>query len=153
LASAIVLGGVLCTGAPASAVTIGGGGGGGVGQGAFVIGDGNATVESHVTFWGARWWQENSLSGGAAPASFKGFADTTGETLCGSPWMTRPGNSSEPPDAPLPELIEVIVASEVGKSGPTIAGDAVGVALVRTDPGYKPDPGHAGTGTVVAKLC
>jgi len=24
---------------------------------------------------------------------------------------------------------------------------------VKTDPGYQPDPGHAGTGTVVAKVC
>jgi hypothetical protein len=34
-----------------------------------------------------------------------------------------------------------------------ISGNAPGVALVQTDPGYAPDPGHPGTGTVVAILC
>jgi hypothetical protein len=121
--------------------------------GNFVIGNGNAVVGSHVTFWGAQWWTSNSLSGGAAPASFKGFANTVGAPLCGTPWTTNPGNSSEPPAAPLPETIEVIVASEVTQSGPIISGNAPGVALVRTEPGYAPDPGHPGTGTVVAIVC
>jgi hypothetical protein len=35
-----------------------------------VIGDGNAAMFSQVTFWGAQWWMDNSLSGGLAPASF-----------------------------------------------------------------------------------
>jgi hypothetical protein len=121
--------------------------------GNFVIGDGNAVAGAHVTFWGAQWWKSNSLSGGGAPPSFKGFANTVGEPLCGTPWSTDPGNSSGPPEAPLPELIDVIVASEVTKAGPVISGNAPGVALVRTDPGYQPDPGHPGTGTVVEILC
>ena len=41
----------------------------------FVVGDGNATLGTHVTFWGAQWWKLNSLSGGTAPAAFKGFAN------------------------------------------------------------------------------
>jgi len=122
--------------------------------GNFVIGDQNAVVGAPVTFWGAQWWKLNSLSGGNAPPSFKGFADSSGGVaLCATPWTTAPGNSSEPPAAPLPELIEVIVSSSVTKSGPVISGDAPGVALVLTNPGYQPDPGHAGTGTVVAILC
>jgi hypothetical protein len=120
--------------------------------GNFVIGDQNAAVGSNVTFWGAQWWKLNSLSGGGAPPSFKGYADSS-TGLCGVPWTTAPGNSSEPPAAPLPELIEVVVSSSVAKSGPTISGDAPKVVLVRTDPGYQPDPGHAGTGTVVSIVC
>ena len=49
-------------------------------RGAFVIGDQNATVGNSVTFWGAQWSGLNSLSGGSAPASFKGFASQTPTT-------------------------------------------------------------------------
>jgi hypothetical protein len=123
-------------------------------EGSFVIGDGNATVGESVTFWGAQWWQLNSLSGGAAPASFKGFADNAGAPpACGETWSTAPGNSSDPPEGPLPELIDVIVASHIAKSGPTISGDTKKVVLVLTEPGYAGDPGHAGTGTVVGVVC
>jgi hypothetical protein len=123
-------------------------------EGSFVIGDGNAAVGSSVQFWGAQWWMTNSLSGGFAPASFKGFANSPNTPpKCGSTWSTRPGNSSEPPAGPLPELINVIVSSLVTKSGPTISGDTREVVVVRTDPGYASDPGHPGTGTVVAVAC
>ena len=27
------------------------------------------------------------------------------------------------------------------------------IVIVKTNPGYQPDPAHAGTGTVVATLC
>jgi hypothetical protein len=123
-------------------------------DGSFVIGDGNAAIGESVTFWGAQWHKDNSLSGGPAPASFKGFADSAGSPpACGEAWTTRPGNSSAPPEGPLPELIEVIVSSEVTKSGPTISGNTKEVVLVATEPGYAPDPGHAGTGTVLAVVC
>jgi hypothetical protein len=123
-------------------------------EGSFVIGDQNATVGTSVTFWGAQWWKLNSLSGGAAPAAFKGFANSlTGPPSCGASWTTDPGNSSEPPQGPLPGLIEVIVSSEITKSGRTISGDTSKVVLVQTEIGYGPDPGHPGTGTVVAVLC
>ena len=116
--------------------------------GMFVIGDGNATVGSTVTFWGAQWWKLNSLSGGSAPASFKGFA------LCvatdGRSFTTVPGNSPPPPDGPLPACINVLVASSVQKSGPTISGTVTGSVLVQTNPGYEGNPGHEGTGKVVS---
>lgn len=123
-------------------------------DGVFVIGDGNAAVGTSVTFWGAKWSSANSLSGGSAPASFKGFADTPGAPpACGETWSSLPGNSSEPPPGPLPELVRVIVSSQITKSGPTISGDTREVVVVKTEPGYAPDPGHAGVGTVVEKLC
>jgi len=121
--------------------------------GSFVTGDDALAFGVPVTFWGAQWSQANPLSGGAAPASFKGFADTSGPLTCGSRWSTRPGNSSNPPPGPLPEFINVIVSSEITKSGPTISGNTLEVVVVQTEPGYAPDPGHAGTGTVVGLLC
>jgi hypothetical protein len=123
-------------------------------EGSFVIGDQNAAVGTPVTFWGAQWWKLNALSTGAAPAAFKGYANTpSGAPVCGTPWSTDPGNSSAPPAGPLPAVIEVIVSSSVTKSGPTISGDTKEVVLVATEPGYAPDPGHAGTGTVVSVVC
>jgi hypothetical protein len=34
-----------------------------------------------------------------------------------------------------------------------ISGNAVEIVVVQTNAGYKNDPGHAGTGTVVAVVC
>jgi hypothetical protein len=124
-------------------------------QGSFTIGDQSAVVGSHVTFWGAQWWKLNSLSGGGAPAAFKGFANEVAATTpsCGETWTADPGNSSDPPAAPLPPVIEVLVSSAITKSGRTISGNVTAVALVATDLGYGPAPGHAGTGTVLAVGC
>jgi hypothetical protein len=119
--------------------------------GTFVIGDQNVQVGTAVTFWGAQWWKDNSLSTGLAPASFKGFAVDATPT-CGQPWTTDPGNSSHPP-ATVGGVIPVIVSSQVTKSGPVISGDATAVVLVQVDPGYAGDPGHPGTGTVVGFVC
>jgi hypothetical protein len=117
-------------------------------QGQFVIGDLSAQLGAHVTFWGAQWWQDNALSGGDAPASFKGYADVV-DPACVNPWTTRPGNSSFPPATLGDDVIPVLVASHVEKSGPVISGDATELAMVTVDPGYGPNPGHPGTGTVV----
>jgi hypothetical protein len=46
----------------------------------------------------------------------------------------------------------VIVTSSVSKSGSAISGNTVGLAIIQTNPGYANDPGHAGTGTVVAVI-
>jgi hypothetical protein len=119
--------------------------------GTFVIGDQNVQVGSQVTFWGAQWWQDNPLTTGLAPASFKGFAVDATPT-CGQNWTTDPGNSSHPPAA-VDGVIPVIVSSQITKSGPVISGDATEVALVQVDPGYGGDPGHPGTGTVIGFLC
>jgi hypothetical protein len=124
-------------------------------SGAFVIGDlsASAGVGSSVTFWGAQWSKSNSLSGGSAPSSFEGFADNTvNPPSCNSSWSTSPGNSSKPPST-VPQYMEVIVASAIGKSGPSISGNTAHVVVVQTNPGYADDPGHAGTGTVVAVVC
>jgi len=123
-------------------------------QTTFVIGDLSAVAGNKVTFWSSQWTKENSLSGGPAPASFKGFADATSPKVpaCGGEWTSHPGNSSQPP-ASVPKFITVLVADSVSKSGPVISGNITKMVVVRTDPGYSPDPGHTGTGTVVAVLC
>ena len=121
--------------------------------GADVLGDQSAQIGTDVTFWGAQWASLNNLSGGSAPNSFKGFASNTGEPpKCGITWTTGPGNSSDPP-ATLPSYMGVLVSTAVGKSGSRISGDVFRIVVVQTNPGYAPNPGHAGTGTVVAQFC
>jgi hypothetical protein len=122
--------------------------------GGFVIGDQNAAVNSAVTFWGAQWWQENSLSGGQAPTSFKGYADNMSATppSCGGTWNTNPGNSSKPPGS-IPAYMAVLVSSSISNSADMITGNMVKIVIVKTNSGYGPDPGHGGTGTVVGVLC
>jgi len=126
-------------------------------HGSFVIGDQNATIGNVVTFsdvewWGSNWWKENSLSGGRAPSDFKGFAESSpSPPTCGETWTTNTGNSSGPP-ATVPEYMEVIGASKITQSGSTVTGNAPKLAVVKTNPGYLPDPGHKGTGKVVAVI-
>lgn len=117
--------------------------------GAFVIGQ-NESVGAPVTFWSAQWDNDNTLSGGSN--AFKGFETSTPTPICPGTWTSGTGNSVMPPDT-IPTYMAVIVASSVSQSGSTISGDIQKVVIVRTDPGYAPDPGHAGTGTIVATLC
>jgi len=123
------------------------------GGGSFVIGDLNSTVGTSVTFWGAQWWKLNSLSGGAAPAAFKGFALNPKTPTCNTGWSTDPGNSAPPPAGPLPAFMAVIVSSSTSKSGSQISGNTPHIVVVQTNPGYDANPGHAGTGKVVAQVC
>jgi hypothetical protein len=123
------------------------------GAGSFVIGDRNSAAGTSVTFWGAQWWKLNSLSGGLAPAAFKGFAKDPSTPTCGTGWSTDPGNSAPPPAGPLPAFMGVIVSSNIAQSGSTISGDTAHIVVVQTNAGYAPNPGHAGTGTVIAQFC
>jgi hypothetical protein len=47
----------------------------------------------------------------------------------------------------------VIVTSATTQSGSQISGDTPHIAIVKTDPGYAPAVGHAGTGKVVTQVC
>ena len=120
-------------------------------RGTFVIGDGNATISGSVTYWGAQWATSNTVSGGPAPDSFKGFGADTSPTppAAGGTYSTRTGNSPDPPTT-VPSLMAVAVSSQVSKSGSTISGDITQIVIVQTNPGYANDPGHPGTGTIVA---
>jgi Big-like domain-containing protein len=121
--------------------------------GSFVIGDRNAATGTAVTFWGSQWWTLNTLSGGAGPASFKGFEDQPALPACGHAWTTDPGNSTPPPAGPLPAYMAVVVSSSVSQSGSAISGTTPSLVVVKTNPGYAADPGSPGTGTVVATIC
>jgi hypothetical protein len=47
-----------------------------------------------------------------------------------------------------------LVASQVTQSGSTATGDTASIVVMKTDdPGYAPNPGHPGSGTVVAVYC
>ena len=116
-----------------------------------MIGDQNAAIGSQVTFWGAQWWKDNALSGGPAPAAFKGFVDDPTVT-CGEDWNTDPGNSSHPP-ATIGPVVPAIVSSHITQTGSVISGDTTEVVLVQVDPAYAGNPGHPGTGTVIGILC
>ena len=120
----------------------------------FVIGD----VEPHavndvVNFWGAQWWKNNEMSGFVANgvASFKGYA-TDSDNVCGGTWISRPGNSSDPP-ATIPSVISIIVTDTVVKNGNEISGTIREIINVAQDGGYGPAPGHDGNGPVVSVVC
>ncbi len=128
--------------------------------GSFVVGDlsagtltpGAIGAGNAGTFWGAQWAKINSLSGGSAPSAFKGFSDNPVTPTCGIPWSADPGNSAPPP-AGVPTYTAMIVASSISKGGLLSTGDTLHIVIVRTDPGYAPNPGHAGTGVIVGVLC
>ncbi len=126
----------------------------GVAQGGnFVIGDGNAATGNAVTFWGAQWDKLNTLTGGPAPASFKGFEYQPAQAACGQDWTADPGNSTPPPSGSLPAYMAVIVSSSISQSGSAISGNTSSMVVVKTNGDYAPDPGHPGTGIVIAKIC
>jgi hypothetical protein len=121
----------------------------------FVIGDLVATPLNHVTWWGSQWAALNPMSRGPAPASMKGFAgfeDMPVIPNCPGTYTTDTGNSTPPP-ATVPDYMGVIVSSHITQNGSVITGDITEIAIVKTDPGYGPSPGHAGTGTVVVVIC
>jgi hypothetical protein len=124
------------------------------GGGSFVVGDQTAT--GSVYFWGDKWWKQNTLSAGdnqaVDPGAFKGFA-AGATTQCGGSWSTASGNSAPPPRSPLPAYMAVIVTNRNHKAGAVLSGNIVHVVVVKTNTGYDGDPGHAGTGTVVATVC
>src|SRR5262249_43462769 len=102
----------------------------------FGIGDGHPADGTDVAVWGGPWRKLDALSGGAAPASFKGFARKPAIPSCGTDWTTAPGNSPPPPVGPLPSYMGVIVSSSISKSGSAISGDTFHMVIVQTNPGY-----------------
>jgi len=131
-------------------------------RGAFVLGDATvagATATTTVSWWSDTWWSLNSLTGGPAPLSFKGFAGTvttlpttSPANVCGTTFRTLPGNSP-PPTSGVPSYMGVVVSSSVTKSGNAINGTWGRIVVVQTNAGYSPAPGHPGTGRIVATFC
>ncbi len=130
-------------------------------RGAFTLGDKTvaaATATTTVTWWADNWNQLNSLSGGTAPSADKGFAGTvtlpttTPPAACGSAWATTGGNSP-PPTSGVPSYMGTLVTSKVTKTGSGISGNTVHIVVVKTNPGYQPNPLDHGTGVIVATYC
>lgn len=121
-------------------------------RGAFAVGDRSSAMGASVTFFGAQWDSANSLSGGAAPNAFKGFATSPGSPpSCGGTFVADPGNSGSPP-ATVPSYMGTLVTSKVTKSGSNITGTVTHLVVVKTS-SYGPSPGAGGKGTVVAVIC
>ena len=132
-------------------------------RGAFTLGDltvAGAGSSPTVTWWSHSWSSLNSLSGGLAPASFKGFAANVTTLPSTRARPTCAGRASRPAPATAgsrrtrsPSYMGVVVAGSVTQSGSTVSGTWGSVVVVHTDPGYGPNPGHPGTGTIVATFC
>jgi hypothetical protein len=45
------------------------------------------------------------------------------------------------------------ISKTIAKTGNTISGNISKIVVVVTAPGYAPDPGHPGTGTIIATYC
>ncbi len=121
--------------------------------GSFVIADRDAVVNRSVTFWGARWAKNNSLSNGTAQTSFKGFADSLDTPPdCGGAWTSGPGNSPMPPRS-IPTYMAVVVSDDIANSRQMFRGNIQEIVIVKTNSGYGPDPGHSGIGTMIGVLC
>lgn len=121
--------------------------------GNFVIGSGNAAINNTTTFWSSKWSTLNAPSSGAAPDSFKGFANSpAGPTTCGGTWTTSGGNSPPPPSG-LPSYTAMLVTDSVTKAGPVITGTKPTIVVVQTNADYGPAPGKTGTAQVLAVLC
>jgi large repetitive protein len=124
-------------------------------RGIFVLGDQTATsAPATVTFWGSEWAKQNTLTGGSAASAFKGFADSpsTNPPACGGTWTSSPGNSSAPVDS-LPAYMGTAISTSITKHGNTISGNITKIVVILTDPGYASNPGHPGTGTIIATYC
>jgi hypothetical protein len=107
-----------------------------------------------VEWWGSDWSTKNPLTPNApAPSSFKGYENTIPNPACGTATWNTTGGTSPPPAGGVPNLMRVIVTSKVGKAGSGISGNIVHIVIVKTNPGYSPNSGGIGTGTVVDTVC
>jgi hypothetical protein len=123
---------------------------------AFVLGDvtvAGAAAGDTVTWWSHSWWKENTVMSGPVDPNFKGFTGSlpASSPRCGDTWTTTGGNSPHPP-ATVPPVMQVIVSSSITSSGETITGNIAKIVTVATDPGYDPNPGHPGTGRIIATI-
>ncbi len=98
-------------------------------------------------FWGAQWWKQVAAGDYQSNASFKGYANA----VSSAGWTSDPGNSSSPP-ATVASYIGVIVATHAAKNGSVESGNIAEIVVLRVDSPatYAPDPGHPGSGVVVA---
>lgn len=120
-------------------------------RGAFVVA-GKTTPLTPVTYWGAQWPASAITTG--STSSFKGFANTISTTRpsCGGTWTSNPGDSSAPVDT-VPAYMGTVVTGAVSTNGGITSGTIAHIVVVLTARGYSADPGHPGTGTIIATYC
>jgi hypothetical protein len=128
--------------------------------GDFVLGDQSVAAAgptTTLTWWSSDWSVVNVLSGGVAPTSMKGFANTltpSAPPACDGTWKTTSGNSPPPVGIEfIPSYMGVLVSPLVSKTGATLSSAVPKIVVIKTNPGYSPNPGHKGTGTYVATYC
>lgn len=127
--------------------------GGAFAVGNLTVGPVSSSIGKPVYFWGSQWAAKNSLSGGAAPSQFKGFEDSPIIPACGLQWTTNPGNNIPAPTT-IPTYMAVVVSNKItAKPNTALTGNEVNVVIVKTSPGYGPQPSLPGVGTIVAVLC
>jgi oligopeptide/dipeptide ABC transporter ATP-binding protein len=89
----------------------------------------------------------------------RGDPPNAADAATGCPFLGRCNQSVDacgngrPPLRPVPSLMAIIVSSSITKSGSVISGNVAHIVIVSTNPGYAGNPGHEGTGTVVAVVC
>jgi hypothetical protein len=116
-------------------------------QGVFVVGD--RTNPNGVDFFDSDWWKANSLSGGPAPASFKGYADGYSALAAGGTWTASPGGSNKAP-AEVPSYMGVVIASRVtADASGVITGDIQRIAILHVDH-YVRTVGQSGSGSLLS---
>ena len=118
----------------------------------FVIWGGNAdgiVVGSRHQFWGNGWAKQIEGGSYGGNSSFQGFALPTSSTT----WESPPASSGRAPES-VPDLIGVIVTTEVQDRGSRTTGNIASHAVLRVDDpaAYRSDGGHVGAGVVRAKL-
>lgn len=122
--------------------------------GNFTIGGNHAAAGDTTTFWGNTWRKANQVRLGSTPASYRGWEDQPTLPACGATWTTSPYISGPLPAPPLPAYIPVIVTGGFTQlSDGRVTGTTLHIVIVRTSPGYQPNPASPGTGTVIATLC
>ena len=114
----------------------------------FVIWGGNpggVTVGTRYQFWGSAWAKQVESGAYGGNSSFQGFAIPTSLTT----WESPPASSGHGPEA-VPDLIGVIVTTEVQSRGQSSTGNITAHAVMRVDEpaSYRPDGGHQATAVV-----
>ena len=110
--------------------------------------DGIAVVGRHQ-FWGQGWVSQVTAASFGGNPSFQGFAIPTSV----STWESPPANAGRGPES-VPDLIGVIITTDVQRRGSNSTGNIAGHAVLRVDDpaAYRPDPGHAAWGVVRAQI-
>jgi hypothetical protein len=118
----------------------------------FVIWGGNAdgiVGGARYQFWGQGWARQVVSGKFEGNPSFQGFAVPVNEAT----WENPPASSGHGP-ASVPDLISVIVTTEVTGRGSRTTGNIAAFAVLRVDDpaAYRPDGGHGATGVVRVQL-